>query len=116
MTFSRVGPGPGWGTGELLSSTQMNQMDLNVERALDGYAGGLYTPSAPLIIGGSGMQVPNGATWNILSGGNLTSDVGGAIVSNGTARFVELEIDGTASVDLNPRTVTRMVGATGTPT
>lgn len=55
MTFARVKPGS-WATGEKLSSPQQNQLDLNVSRALDGYAGGTYTPSDPLIINGDGLQ------------------------------------------------------------
>lgn len=47
MTFARVNP-PGWGYRAILTSAQQNQLDLNVSRALDGYAGGTYNPSAPL--------------------------------------------------------------------
>lgn len=47
MTFSRANAG-GWSTYEVLTSTQANTMDLNISRALDGYAGGTYEPSAIL--------------------------------------------------------------------
>lgn len=56
MTFSRVKPS-GWATGERLTSTQMNNLDIDHARAVDGNAGGSYTPSSAIVIGGSGLQV-----------------------------------------------------------
>lgn len=38
----------GWGLYEVLTSAQMNQLDINMTRALDGYDGGTYSPSAAL--------------------------------------------------------------------
>lgn len=49
MTFSRAKSG-GWVTGERLTSTQMNTLDTNMVKAVDGDAGGTYTPSAALSI------------------------------------------------------------------
>jgi hypothetical protein len=43
----------GWALFEELTSAQMNQLDLNVSRSLDGFNGGEYTLSAPLIIHGT---------------------------------------------------------------
>lgn len=51
MTFSRVNVG-GWALYETLTSAQMNALDLNVSRALDGYAGGDYSPSSDLKVHG----------------------------------------------------------------
>ena len=51
MTFSRINP-PGWALYEVLTSPQMNQLDIDHARAIDGYAGGTYTPSAPILING----------------------------------------------------------------
>jgi len=51
MTFSRVNSG-GWALYEVLSSAQMNALDINMTRALDGYAGGDYSPSSALKVHG----------------------------------------------------------------
>jgi len=47
MTFSRANA-LGWALYELLTSTQMNTVDINQSRALDGYAGGTYNSSGLL--------------------------------------------------------------------
>jgi hypothetical protein len=47
MTFSRANP-LGWNTNEVLTSSQANTIDLNISRAVDGYAGGVYSPSTTL--------------------------------------------------------------------
>lgn len=55
MTFARVKPGD-WAFGERLTSAQENQLDINASRAVDGYAGGTYTPTDPIVINGDGLQ------------------------------------------------------------
>lgn len=49
MTFSRSNPG-GWALYEVFTSAQANAIDINVSRALDGFAGGSYAPSAELLL------------------------------------------------------------------
>jgi hypothetical protein len=44
----------------------MNTLDVNVTRALDGYAGGIYAPSASIEIDGGG--IPSGAALKLRSG------------------------------------------------
>ena len=44
MTFSRAN-GSGWGLNDKLTSAEANQIDVNQSRAVDGYAGGTYTPT-----------------------------------------------------------------------
>lgn len=56
MTFSRVKP-LGWGNLDTLTSAEINQLDLNVSRAVDGTFGGEYLPSAPIVIAGEGLDV-----------------------------------------------------------
>lgn len=56
MTFPRVNP-PGWGNGEVLTSTQMNNLDTNMTKAVDGAGGGTYTLSAPLALNGASVSV-----------------------------------------------------------
>lgn len=40
----------GWAFGEVLTSAQMNALDINMTRALDGQDGGTYNPSAALTL------------------------------------------------------------------
>ncbi len=50
MTFARVNPG-GWAFGEVLTSGQMNPLDIDHVAALDGSVatgGGTYSPAARL--------------------------------------------------------------------
>lgn len=55
MTFARVNP-PGWDEEDDVTPEQMNQLDINVSRALDGNDGGNYNPANPLDIGGGGLR------------------------------------------------------------
>ncbi len=61
MSFARVKPSD-WASGEVLTSTQMNQLDTNVSQAIDGTAGGTYAPTDPIIIGGDGISVTGALT------------------------------------------------------
>lgn len=56
MTFPRANP-IGWALFEELTSAQMNTLDVNLSRAVDGYAGGTYAPSSPIVIQGDGMNI-----------------------------------------------------------
>ncbi|MFA5052770.1 MAG: hypothetical protein WC565_01830 [Parcubacteria group bacterium] len=55
--FSRVNP-LGWALFEELTSAQMNLLDLNASRAIDGTFGGTYNPSGPININGT-LNVTN---------------------------------------------------------
>jgi len=59
MTFSRAKP-TGW-TDDLdtITAAQINQVDTNQSRAVDGTAGGLYTPSPPINIDGFNATTEN---------------------------------------------------------
>jgi hypothetical protein len=55
--FSRQNP-TGWLPGDILTAAQINGIDINQSRALDGTggsAGSAYTPATPINIGGSGL-------------------------------------------------------------
>lgn len=56
MTFPRVKPGS-WAFGEILTSAQMNTLDVDHSNALDGAAGGAYAPAAVISIAGKGLWV-----------------------------------------------------------
>lgn len=47
MSFSRANP-LGWSLNEELTHDQINTIDLNQSRAVDGHAGGVYSPSADI--------------------------------------------------------------------
>lgn len=53
--FTRVKP-LGWAFLEILTSTQMNQLDTNVSRAVDGLNGGTYTLAVMLELAGAGVK------------------------------------------------------------
>jgi hypothetical protein len=66
MSFTRANVA-GWANGERLTSTQMNQLDLDHSYAIDGNAGGTYTPSAAIIINGSGIEFAGYSGANIVA-------------------------------------------------
>jgi hypothetical protein len=47
MSFTRAKPA-GWMNGELFVQAEVNQIDENQSRAIDGFAGGSYSPSADI--------------------------------------------------------------------
>jgi len=53
MTFARAKVAPGWSNGELITAAQINAIDINQSLAVDGSAGGNYTPTAPVGLGGA---------------------------------------------------------------
>lgn len=89
MTLARANS-LGWGYNEIFTSAQCTLMDQNIEKALDGAAGGTYAPSAAIIIGGSGLHVTGafvGAACTLAS-----VDIGsGAIVANSTSVAVTVD-------------------------
>lgn len=56
MTLTNPKP-LGWAYGEILTSAQANSIGTQLPYALDGNGGGTYEPSAPIIVGGSGLQI-----------------------------------------------------------
>lgn len=52
MTITRVNPSA-WSDGETITHTQANALDVNATYAVDGNAGGTYSPSADIEIGGA---------------------------------------------------------------
>jgi hypothetical protein len=96
MTFARVNPA-GWTQNvDPITKPQIDQLDINVSRSLDGTAGGPYTPAASLSIGGAGIEftdvnheVASGALITVKSGGEIAAESGGQIriESGGKLRF-----------------------------
>lgn len=53
MTFARALPA-GWADGvDPITAPQLNKIDVNISRALDGSAGGTYLPNGALVVDGS---------------------------------------------------------------
>lgn len=102
----------GWAFGELLTSVQMNQLDIDHANAIDGAAGGIYTLSAPLEIDGDVVTIGDGlvvgADVNVAGELDVLGDVefhsalavSGAISSGGdTSVLGAIHVTGVA--DLN---------------
>ena len=56
MAFSKVNPS-GWSTSDRITPSQINTIDENVVKALDGTNGGTYTPSSQIDISGEGISI-----------------------------------------------------------
>jgi hypothetical protein len=92
LSFTRVNPG-GWVSNDLITVAQINGIDVNQSRAVDGTGGGVYTPSADIDIDGteglvvsadSGLTV-TGTAGLIVSGTNtgLTCSASGGAAFSG---------------------------------
>lgn len=87
MTFARAKPG-GWVSGERLTHTQANAMDVNIEKALDGGAGGDYNPSGFLRVEDSkliaGYMLADNYGW-------LNVDAAGVADEQPRTRYLSVE-------------------------
>jgi hypothetical protein len=79
MTLVAVKPG-GWDVEEVLTSDQMNALQVELLKAIDGAAGGSYTLTAPLVLDGEAVQFA--ATATVLDGATLELDDGATLVAN----------------------------------
>ena len=65
MAFSRANGG-GWGANAEVTTTQVNTIDSDLSKAVDGAAGGSYAPTVALTVAGQGLQMTLGtapSTW-----------------------------------------------------
>ena len=76
MTFSRVNP-PGWGTGAIFQSSQLNQLDIDHANALDKSAAGDTLAGVITMASGSEIVVGSGA----VIAGNATAGISGAVAN-----------------------------------
>jgi hypothetical protein len=65
MTLTAVKPG-GWDVEEVLTSDQMNALQVELLKAIDGVNGGTYSPVSDLVIGGPGELIVS-TTLSILT-------------------------------------------------
>jgi hypothetical protein len=79
MTLTAVKPG-GWDVEEVLTSDQMNALQVELLKAIDGEGGGTYTLTAPLVLDGEAVQFA--ATATVLDGAALELDDGATLVAN----------------------------------
>ena len=76
----------------------LNKVRVDLSRAIDGTAGGLYTPSPAVEIGGDGLEVSGPA---VLSGASTIS-------------LADVTLSGTNKLKLASRSITRMLPLVGT--
>lgn len=88
MSFSRVKVA-GWAFGEILTSSQMNTLDVDHANAIDGLNGGSNTLVAPLSIGGNTVTIDTLATVTFSTTGNATigNAAGDVLLVNATTSF-----------------------------
>ncbi len=90
MSFGLANPS-GWVTGDLLTETQINQIDTDHAAAIDGTGGGSYVLSSPLSITGSPVTI---GTLNVsgVTTINGTIDINSAVASIGSSNTDVLNI------------------------
>jgi hypothetical protein len=72
--FTRVKP-LGWGFLEILLSGQMNALDVNMTRAVDGLNGGAYTLAVLLEFLGAGLKFSSDVEFNAFAANFVATDV-----------------------------------------
>lgn len=95
MTFARV-KAEGWDEGELLTSDQQNQLDVDHTNALDGAAGGSYSTTNDLSVNGLTMKTTGAVA---VSGALNTHDINATGFINST-NDIESATDVRADVDV----------------
>lgn len=84
-----------WILGSVVSPAEFEHLD-DYYKALDGAAGGSYSPSGALIIGAAGLSL-SGANHHILGSATLTVDsLGSIVVASGGL----IKLDGTSAADI----------------
>lgn len=93
MTLTAAKPG-GWAFDEILTETQMNHLQAELLKAIDGVNGGAYTLGSALTFAGAAVNFD--ADVHVRNGGNLIVDSGGDLfIQVGGRQFVrgELEVE-----------------------
>ena len=84
-----------WILGSVVSPAEFEHLD-DYYKALDGAAGGSYSPSGALIIGAAGVSL-SGANHHVLGSATLTVDsLGSIVVASGGL----IKLDGTSAADI----------------
>lgn len=103
MTFPLSPSSPFVSFTSVITAAFLNGVRVAVNEALDGTAGGTYTPSPQLAIGGAGLKLFGGTALELDATSICTQDAGGVFNFNGTlnvdnAGFIEILNGGTLEV------------------
>jgi hypothetical protein len=101
MSFSRVKT-LGWALFEVLTSAQMNSLDIDHVDAIDGSGGGAYAPAAAIEISAAGLK---------LSGTNHEIAAAGTMHVRGTGK---ISVDSTAQIQFQEGAKLRFESGAGT--
>ena len=71
-----------WGTGDPLTSAQINHIDTELVKAIDGVGGGTYTSPNEIVIGGAGLHLRD-VGHHVGAGGVVTFDAGSMLQIKG---------------------------------
>lgn len=82
-THSYIRPGGVWNAGVVVTHGEFQALDAAQVDSISA-SGGTYAPVAPIIVGGSGMQVLFSGNSHIPAGTQITVDLDGGIFFNGT--------------------------------
>jgi hypothetical protein len=85
MTFPVQKPG-GWTDDiDTITGSEITNIDVNLSNAIDGGAGGAYTPSSTITIGGSGVRILNG----------VRTVMNGPVILQGAQASIQYRLDTT---------------------
>lgn len=87
----------GWAVDEILTSTQMNTLQSELVKAVDGDGGGTYTLSAPLIFTGDDVRLDSDDI-DIVAGGELTVLASATLAIEASGQLL-VEASGTLNCD-----------------
>ncbi len=99
MAFSRAKTS-GWAFGEILTSAQMNSLDIDHTNAVDGAAGGNYALSGPLHFSGNTVTIDTLAAATVTTTGNATlgNSSGDVTTVRQLHALNDVTVDGTTDV------------------
>jgi len=112
MTLAEAKVG-GWSLNEVLTSAQMNTLQAEMLKAIDGVGGGTYVLTDPLIFDGAGDDVQFEQRVRFLSGGELQLDPGSSFEQfSGSDALFDGSVEFSGSVLFNSFGVTLGIGST----
>lgn len=95
MSFDRVRAPGAWLDNGVLLPEELDAFDTNLSNAIDGAGGGAYAPSAPIVIGGAGVQLDVPCTFDELAGGFVNT----AALQATSSTLHDAAVDGDFSAD-----------------
>jgi hypothetical protein len=89
MSFTRVGPGGGWSVGAVLTSTQINNLDINVSKSLDKSVAGDTLSGSVVMAGTAALLANNSGNIIAAAAGAITTTAPGAISAGGAGGITD---------------------------